>query len=273
MTGAYTWSKNMDEISGIQTASDTDSGPNTIPNFRHPELYVGRSSFDATQVFSFNTVYELPIGPGKRWGSGLSGPARHIAAGWQVGGIAAVNSGFPATISMNSRFATIGHGDEFPELRPGFDNNPTSGTSAGCLIRASGVIEAPRPADAAPLANTRNILPGTELGTPNLWYDPCAFTVPPDIPGFRILGNMGRNTLTMPGRFTIDLNLSKNFDITEAAALQFRFETFNLLNRPNFGIPGRNVFDGQQRPVLGAGEISETVLTPRQLQFALKLTF
>jgi hypothetical protein len=269
MTGAYTWAKNIDEISGIQTASDTNSGPNTIPNFRHPQLYKGRSSFDSPHVFSFNTVYELPFGPGKMWGSGLTGVGRYVLAGWQVGGIVAANSGFPASISIGSRFATIGHGEEFPDLVPGFSNNPVSGTSAGCLINANGTISAPLAAGATVPANARNVLPGTALGTPDMWYDPCAFVVPPA----QTLGNLGRNTITMPGRFTVDFNLSKNFEITEAAKLQFRFEAFNLLNRPNFGTPSRNAFDANGRPSLTAAQITSTVLTPRQLQFALKLTF
>jgi hypothetical protein len=77
----------------------------------------------------------------------------------------------------------------------------------------------------------------------------------------------------MPGKMTVDFNLSKSFDVTEAARLQFRFEAFNLFNRPNFGTPATALMDNAGAPESDAGEITSTVLTPRQLQFALKLTF
>jgi hypothetical protein len=241
MTGAYTFSKNIDEISGIQTASDTNSGPSTLPNPHHKDLYKGRSSFDAPHVFSFNSTYELPFG------RTLAGVGKHLVGGWQVGGIVTMNTGFPATVSMDNRFATLGHGDEFPDLAIGASNDPTSGTSAGC----------------------GDIAPGTKLRTPDLWFDPCAFALPPD----RTLGNLGRNTVTMPGKVTVDFNLAKNFDITESAKLQFRFEAFNLANHPNFGTPSTSVMDDEGVLEDEAGVIDSTVLTPRQLQFALKLTF
>jgi hypothetical protein len=263
MTGAYTFSKNIDEISGIQTASDTNAGPSTLPNPHHKELYKGRSSFDAPHVFSFNSTYELPFG------QNTSGVGKQLVAGWQLGGIITMNSGFPATLSMDNRFDTLGHGDEFPDLAPGFSNDPTSGTSAGCLLNANGTTSAPLAPGAAVPRDARNIPAGAELGTPNLWYDPCAFALPPA----RTLGNLGRNTVTMPGKMTVDFNLSKSFDVTEAARLQFRFEAFNLFNRPNFGTPATALMDNAGAPESDAGEITSTVLTPRQLQFALKLTF
>ncbi|HEX9595805.1 MAG TPA: hypothetical protein VF982_02905, partial [Anaerolineales bacterium] len=84
---------------------------------------------------------------------------------------------------------------------------------------------------------------------------------------------LGRNTISMPGRATVDFNLSKNFDLTEAAKLQFRFEAFNLFNRVNFATPSRNMFNASGRPAATAGQITSTVGTARQMQFALRLTF
>ena len=110
---------------------------------------------------------------------------------------------------------------------------------------------------------------GTPLGTPDLYFDPCAFLLPPA----NTLGNLGRNTLTMPGRATLDFSLMKNFDVKEDAKLQFRFEAFNLFNRVNLGIPSRTVRNTSGVLNATAGRIDNTVGTPRQLQFALKLNF
>jgi hypothetical protein len=168
-------------------------------------------------------------------------------AGWQLGGIVSLRSGFSETVNISNRLSNFGVNEEFPDLAPGTSNNPVKGVSIGC-----GRIPA-----------------GTPLGTPDLYYDPCAFVLPPA----NTLGNLGRNTLTMPGRATVDFSLMKNFDVTEQAKLQFRFEAFNFFNRVNLGIPSRTVRNTAGALNARAGRIDSTVGTPRQLQFALKLTF
>jgi Carboxypeptidase regulatory-like domain/TonB dependent receptor len=241
MNGSYTLSKNIDTISGVQTSSDTNAGPNTIPLYGWSHLYKGPSTFDSRHVFSFNSTYELPFG------KGLDGAGRKILAGWQLGGIVSLRSGFAETVNISNRLTNFGVNEEFPDLAPGASNNPIKGVSIGCA----------------------GVAAGTPLGTPDLYYDPCAFVLPPA----NTLGNLGRNTLTMPGRATVDFSLMKNFDVTEDAKLQFRFEAFNVFNRVNFGIPARTVRNTSGVLNATAGRIDSTVGTPRQLQFALKLTF
>jgi hypothetical protein len=64
----------------------------------------------------------------------------------------------------------------------------------------------------------------------------------------------------------------KNFKITERTNLQFRFETFNSLNRTNFELPGAL---GATHNRLTSGEFGEAggAFNARQLQFGLKLSF
>ena len=134
-----------------------------------------------------------------------------------------------------------------PDLAPGnTDNNPTTGTSAGCTVPLGGDIAA-----------------GTPLGTPDLYFDPCGFVAPP----FRTLGNVGRSTIIAPGVANVDLSLTKNTAIGEYVNLQFRAEFFNIFNRANFGLPNENISGSS------AGRIDETVLTNRQIQFGLRVEF
>jgi hypothetical protein len=58
----------------------------------------------------------------------------------------------------------------------------------------------------------------------------------------------------------------KNTAIRERASLQFRAESFNLLNRPNFDLPDIFVGSPTFGRILSAG-------SPRHIQFGLKLLF
>ena len=80
-------------------------------------------------------------------------------------------------------------------------------------------------------------------------------------------GNVGRNTVYGPGMQTMDLALSREFTITEVVRFQFRFESFNTLNRSNFGTPNRFVNTPQ------FGTITDAAGPGRELQLSARLTF
>ena len=90
-----------------------------------------------------------------------------------------------------------------------------------------------------------------------------------------------RNTMIGPRLISLDFTLTKRFQMGEEKDLTFRAEFFNLLNRPNLGLPEADVFDpdaagdGITRYLPHAGRIpgDETTTTARQIQFGLKFTF
>jgi hypothetical protein len=51
--------------------------------------------------------------------------------------------------------------------------------------------------------------------------------------------------------------------------LQLRSEFFNILNHPDFGVPHNNVQDS----AFGQITTTNSATSPREIQFALKLTF
>ena len=65
----------------------------------------------------------------------------------------------------------------------------------------------------------------------------------------------------------MDLVLQKNFKVRESQQIEFRSEFFNMLNHPNFGLPGNTV------DVPGGASITSTATDNRQIEFALKYTF
>jgi len=91
-----------------------------------------------------------------------------------------------------------------------------------------------------------------------------------------LFGNAGRNSVIGPKLVNFDMSLVKNTHvprISETFNVQFRVEVFNIFNHANFNSPTANngVFDGSGGPVNGAGRVTSTATTSRQMQLALKL--
>jgi hypothetical protein len=71
------------------------------------------------------------------------------------------------------------------------------------------------------------------------WFDRTRF---PAVPlGSYQFGSSGRNVLDGPGTVNINAGLSRRFRFGESRALQFRFESQNLPNHPNFNLPETRV--------------------------------
>ena len=147
---------------------------------------------------------------------------------WRLDLIGAFQSGAPLT----------------PQLS--FDNSNTGNTGA--------IAGADRP----------DVIGNPESGssTPERFFNTEAFAVPVPF----TFGNAGRNILTGPGSATIDLAVGRAFRFGETARLDFRAEAFNLLNRPNFDLPGRTA----DQPGFGAIASAHSA---RQIQFSLRLGF
>jgi hypothetical protein len=67
--------------------------------------------------------------------------------------------------------------------------------------------------------------------------------------------------------FNLDFSVAKKIRFKESRELQFRSEFFNGLNHPQFGLPNATAGVG------GAGTITSTQRSNRQIQFALRLAF
>lgn len=95
------------------------------------------------------------------------------------------------------------------------------------------------------------------------WFNPAAFAVPAPF----TFGNAGKNIMTGPGLFNLDISIYKNTRIAEGASLQFRSEFFNIINHANFGNPAANISVPSQ-----VGRIT-TASAARVIQFGLRLLF
>ena len=236
LQGSYTYSKSVDDSS---VGHATNAGQ--YPQMR--TLDRALSDFDIRHRLTFNYFYSSPFG-----GKGSGWVASHLAAGWRVGGIMSIRTGTPFSVASNVRYRDYLFAANRPNLLPGSSNNPIKGQTLGC-----GRIPA-----------------GQKLGTPDLYFDPCAFSVAP--PG--TIGNVGRNTLTAPHVFNMDISVQRDFSVDTKRRLQFRADIFNILNHANFAGPSTNVFSGEAGDRSStAARISKTSTTARQIQFALRFSF
>ena len=112
-----------------------------------------------------------------------------------------------------------------------------------------------------------NVIPGVAQYPTNKtvtqWFNPAAFTSPTPYNW----GAVGRNSLRGPNEVDVDSSLEKHLPIKEGTLLMFRVEFFNMFNHPQFQVPAAVINSG------GAGTITSTSNTARQIQAALRLTF
>jgi hypothetical protein len=107
--------------------------------------------------------------------------------------------------------------------------------------------------------------------------NPAAFAYPSDPTS---AGDAPRNFVRGFGEAQINLAARRDFKLRESLHLQFRAETFNLLNHPNFGYVDPRLGDatfGQATKLLNQslGTVASQYQQggPRSMQFALKLQF
>jgi hypothetical protein len=236
---SYTYSRSIDNASNTANFDGPGSSNGIMNSPFDNHLDRSLSSFDVRHNYTFNATAELPFGPGKAFGNGLTGAAAKILGGWQISTILRLNTGPPVGIRVSGNRSRSQLGADLlerPDLVAGRDNNPVNDDG-------------------------RN---------PNQYFDPNAFELQPA--GF--YGNVGRNTVIGPGVANLDLSFIKDTGLAEEVTLQFRAELFNVFNRANFGNPSNTIFSGSRTtPLSRSGRIGGTTTTSRQIQFALKLVF
>jgi hypothetical protein len=101
LMASYTFSKFLDNIGG-PTAWANTSG-NFSENIRDVYNLAAEKSVDPNDVthgFVLSYVYELPVGRGRKYGSGMNPVLNAIAGGWQTSGIVTLKGGFPLRINL-----------------------------------------------------------------------------------------------------------------------------------------------------------------------------
>jgi hypothetical protein len=106
--------------------------------------------------------------------------------------------------------------------------------------------------------------------TPAQWFNTAAFVQNKVVTGVATDGNSPRNLLDGPGYKSVDLAISRDFNLSERFKLRFRGEGTNIFNMVNLGTPGSAVPSGATSTTFG---VITSANSMRKMQFGLRLTF
>ncbi len=115
----------------------------------------------------------------------------------------------------------------------------TSGHSLTPVIGGISNVNDPSGIGNGPNAQRPNLVPGQPCRNPSFknfqWINPNRYTMN----GFQLgtIGNAPVGDCLGPPTRTVDLSLAKHFHITERIDAEFRIDSFNLFNHPQYGDP------------------------------------
>ena len=239
---AYTFSKNIDNVSGSQSTDELNitrngQGGATILNFQDdPRQNRAISDFDRPHRLVVSYSHDLPV-------PGHSFFRNQVFQGWSVSGIITYQSGLPFSVTDSTSGGAYG--------------NTGGGTATFVCARAE---------DAYTQGSVSDRL--------EHYLNPACFTRAANVPfalgaGATGYGNAPRNAWRGPFQQNWDLAVNKQVQLWEGHRLQFRMEVFNLFNHPIFRFP--NVVNIGTPSTFT--QITETATPARLIQFGIRYGF
>lgn len=214
LLAAYTFAKALDNSSGF----------NDLVNFTNPKLSRGLSSSDVRHNFVVSYIWALPFDRLFRGGP------RRLTEGWQLQGITRFASGFPIQMNQSSGDASL---------------TDSSSTDMPNLV---GSVVKVDPRKVNTQCPTYDGTPGSGTGC---YFLPSAFAVNTTLGTF---GTANRRFFHGPGINNFDVGVSKRIPLTEAMALEFRGEFFNVFNHAQFLNPSGDIDSSNFGEVTNARE-------------------
>jgi hypothetical protein len=244
---SYTWSKDLDSAGPWTSLTPFFGGQGATPgNAYAPHKLYGPSTYNRPQVFVASYTYDFPKMAGKAAWQNV------LVNGWQLAGVTAIQSGVSLTVyglNIDNAFAQV--------LGPPM----LSGACAPGSVQTHGSVQ-------------------SRL---NSYFNGACFTdnfpVLDPVTGATDFGNGGIGTARGPDQNNFDIGLIKRTKVplNDTSNVEFRAEFFNAFNHPQFANPGGeppvNAVPPFVSPVPNFGTITSMAVSPRIIQFALKLNF
>jgi len=238
----YTFSKSLDNASGLQTGGSY--GSQFILNPLRPEDNRSYSDFDAKHSVNANFIIQFPFGKGAMFDeNGMT--ADFFTGGWQLAGVYRYNSGLPVSAPFDqAQWATNWNVQS--------NGTPIRPVEFGEFRDTQNAFADPQ----AAFNSFRNALPG-ETGPRNNFR----------LPSYQTLDLGLTKSIALPW--------------SEKQKLQFRWEVFNVANKQPFSASNiaRATYGLPQDPETGTasanfGQIYNSIQgSPRSMQFGVRYEF
>jgi hypothetical protein len=149
-------------VQGLVSYSYSKCMDNVFTNVRPDPGYLNSYAvcdYDLRHVLAVSSVYELPFGRGRMFGSHMNRPTDAVLGGWEIAGVFTARTGLPFTPTISSDVANTGVTTELPNRSgPGKLANPspahwfdttafsvpakyTYGNSTRNILNADGLID------------------------------------------------------------------------------------------------------------------------------------
>jgi hypothetical protein len=269
VTASYTWSHALDVQSNLGLFFNGNNPLKTRDSY-------ATSTYDRTHVFSASYTYALPS-------LQTRGPLASMVSGWGFSGVTTLQSGQPYNLYDFSGAVSGLYNSTNVSI-----SDPLLGFTPGLTIPQV-TLQGTRGIDPMkPLFDTTKIyIPTVQPGT---------FGVPDCAPGANgtqvcdtyesVFSSNGRNTFRGPFQSRFDMALTKRTRLGENRNLEFRAESFNVFNHPDFDVPNAstslysttksgNVIRAVtvRSPSTSLGLIQQTLGGPRVVQLSMHLNF
>jgi len=212
---SYTFSKWIDNVVFVGGDEATFGDNDQIQNIYDIRNERSLSQNHVPHRLVISPIIELPFGKGKRW-LNHGGVVNAILGGWEVSTLGTLRSGSTFGLGvLNGPRDILGDQSDGKNLRPDIVGDPNAGVQRG-----------------VPAAGLRGIN----------WFNPDAFRAPARFTH----GNVSRTVpgILGPGNVNFDTLVAKNFQINERWRLQYRWESFNTFNTPEFDLPNQTLGGG-----------------------------
>jgi hypothetical protein len=261
LLASYTFSKTLTNAdSSLPVFSGFNSGVFGAQNAFNLKAEKSVSYQDIPHTFVLSYLYELPVGPGKRFLN--HGVGSKVLGGWQVGGVHRYQAGSPVRIYTEGSSAPFSNGNfrfvhipGVPLLSPNASSYDPFAAS-GCRANPDGTFVA---------KTSNNFFNCAALLDPNAADLVAArgYTfgdLPPFLSGLR-----------SPGYRNEDFSIIKRTVLTETQILTFKVDIPNAFNRHTFNnLDGSPTSDTFGRPGYGDHQVLNGA---RQIQLTLRYEF